>query len=198
MQCWTIETTKQGPFGCEVDNLIRVQDCLLMESSNGDPVYWYGGAEMIIQRWPMNKIHVPKSTAFLSSDLPGRYGNVLERYFISSLGVAIYVYAETPLYVSVFANDQICLEAAYETDDVQPVGPGYLRPNEEELLETLKLTYAVCLGPSTAEVHQAMTDPNNGFIKRPTSLPDLKMMQDPIWSTWARYSWTILSTFCLI
>ena len=157
-----------------------------MQTEGGEPVYWYGGAEMVVQKWPINGIHVPRSTVFLSSDLPGRYGNVLERYYISSLGVAIYVYPETPLYVSMLANNKICLEAAYQSDDIQPVGPGYLKPNDENLWEIMKLQYAVCIGSSTSAVHQSMTSPNRGFIKRPSFLPDLKMMQDPIWSTWAR------------
>uniref|UniRef100_H2YJT3 Glycoside hydrolase family 31 N-terminal domain-containing protein n=1 Tax=Ciona savignyi TaxID=51511 RepID=H2YJT3_CIOSA len=146
------------------------KDCLAMNTSSGDAVYWYGGAEMIAQKWPINKINMKHGAAYLSSDLPKRYGNVLERYYLSSKGVAVFVDSDVPLYVAIEPDIEICLEATYDKSNL-----------------STRLSYTVCVGADPKTVHQYMTRVGGGFIKRPTQLPDLRMMQDPIWSTWARY-----------
>ena len=187
VQCWTVESQLIKDARCFSNNTVRVRDCLSMASSTGSPVYWFGGAEMISQQWPINGLNLQNPTAFLSSDLPLRHGNVLERYYLSSLGVALYVDPSVPLYVSIIPNKQICLESTYDPSGRQHfVGPGYLKPLNETNRVQLRLSYVVCVGDSVAAVHQTMTNLNNGVIKRPSQLPDLKMMQDPIWSTWAR------------
>jgi len=136
---------------------------------------------MVSQKWPMNNVSLKRGAPFLSSDLPQRIGNVLERYFISSRGAALYVDPDVPLHVTVLPNDAICLEASY--DDYWLVGPGYLSDRDNP---QTSLFYTVCVGEDAKSVQQRMTDKDNGFIRRPSDLPDLKMLQYPIWSTWAR------------
>ncbi|XP_002125217.2 myogenesis-regulating glycosidase-like [Ciona intestinalis] len=180
IQCYEISTERGGSKSCLSDK-VEVKDCLAMNTTNEDHVFWYGGAEMITQKWPLNEINMKRGAAFLSSDLPKRYGNVLERYFLSSNGVAVYINQDAPLYVSIDLNQGICLEASYDKSSL--VGPTFLYDDGH----STKLSYTVCIGKDPKTVHQFMTRLNGGFIARPTQLPDLKMMQDPIWSTWARY-----------
>lgn len=158
-----------------------LEDCISMKTESMDKVHWFGGAEMISQSWPLNDMRLEAGAPFLSSDLPTRYGNVLERYYISSLGSAVFVDPDVALHISVYPNEKLCLSASF--DDTRIVGPGFLK---EENRNSIELSYVVCMAEDSKTVHQAMTNRETGFISRPTALPDLKMMQDPIWSTWAR------------
>lgn len=140
MQCWSVEIRRKKSSQCSLNDTFQVKECLSMTTSSGNPVYWFGGAEMVTQRWPINNLKLPNPTVFLSSDLPQRHGNVLESYYLSSLGAAVYVPPDVPLYVSILSNNQICLESTYEPSGFQQrVGPAYNKPtttneNDEELL----------------------------------------------------------------
>lgn len=51
-------------------------------------VFWYGGASVQAQNWPINNASVSMQP-FVTSDLradPSGYGSVLERYFLGSTG----------------------------------------------------------------------------------------------------------------
>uniref|UniRef100_H2YWD7 Glycoside hydrolase family 31 N-terminal domain-containing protein n=1 Tax=Ciona savignyi TaxID=51511 RepID=H2YWD7_CIOSA len=133
---------------------------------------WFGGAEMYYQDWPINDWSKQMSF-FLSGDMfsdPQQYGSVLERYWISSQGVALYVQPNIPLHVST-EKQHICFKGAY----TQPYKQ--INPSATELLK-----YTVCLSDTPQQSHQAIMQK---YFKRPTGLPD--EMIKPIWSTWARY-----------
>ena len=150
------------------------KDCVKVKSSS-----WYGGSETFVQKWPLNRHDIP-SSPYLTTDLPKHFGNVLERYFLSSEGVSIYFPDEIPLYVSLVDNDRICFESKYT--EVR-FGPSY----KNETAGDLELSYRVCVGENPKMIHQFATSKiSEGFIPRPQSLPDVKVFQYPIWSTWAR------------
>lgn len=140
-------------------------DCFPMTGS------WYGGAQMYQQYWPLNSWDKHMSF-FLTGDMfsdPQQYGSVVERYWLNSDGVAIYVKPEVPLHVST-ERGQLCLKG----HDVEPYKP-----------DMTYLNYVVCMSDSAQKTHRAILDLD--FIARPEGLPDLRMMKSPIWSTWARY-----------
>lgn len=147
--------------------------------NHNNEIFWYGGSELYTQKWPINNTSKTVADTYLSTDLPWRYGNVLERYWLSSFGVAIFVYDDIPLSVGITKNDRISLKVSYNV--TQLFGFSY-QPN---LDSSTKLRYAVCIGPDTLSTHKVML---RGFINRPALLPDLRMIKDPIWSTWARSS----------
>nr|XP_018667420.1 myogenesis-regulating glycosidase-like [Ciona intestinalis] len=145
---------------------------------------WFGGAEMYDQSWPINSWYKEMSF-YLSGDMfsdPQQFGSVLERYWLSSQGVALYVEPRIPLHVSV-EKQQICFKGAY----IEPY-----KPKKSPAEPILK--YTVCLSDSPQRAHAAILQK---YFKRPTSIPDLRMIRSPIWSTWARYKVGINETVVL-
>ncbi|KAK4303288.1 hypothetical protein Pmani_024673 [Petrolisthes manimaculis] len=156
-------------------SLVELKDCVLLEG------HWYGGGQQITQPWPIES--TPRDeTAFVTGDMLQKrflwYGGVTEAYWISSLGVAVRVEDGTPLFVSLPDNDnntvadELCLAARHE----QPFAASPTAP--------LTLNYYLCSADDVRMVHEA-TFPK--FFSLPEGIPDARMIQDPIWSTWAEY-----------
>ena len=88
------------------------EHCLLMQDSKEDREFlWFGGPELFVQMWPLNKVDI-FSAPFLTTDLPELYGNVLERYFLSSSGAGVFVDDTSSLFVSHLSNREICFEVS--------------------------------------------------------------------------------------
>ncbi|XP_053655548.1 myogenesis-regulating glycosidase isoform X3 [Cherax quadricarinatus] len=156
-------------------NLTELKDCVSLEG------HWYGGGEQVFQPWPIEK-EPRDETAFITADMlqnPSRwYGGLTEAYWISSIGVAVRVEETTPLFVSVpdydddTVADELCLAARQE----QPYVAAPYSP--------LTLDYFLCSAEDVRKVHEASYPK---FFSLPESVPDARMMEEPIWSTWAQY-----------
>lgn len=171
----------RGGLGdCSDAQNLEVEDCFMMHDEYFDEVYWYGGAESYAQVWPINAKSPSVSSEYTSSDIPWRFGNVLERYWLSSRGVYIYVPAEIPLHVKVHPNLKICLRSSFIGSKFR--GASY---SQEFFNSSTELRYTVCIADDINSAHKLALDTN--VIDRPRQLPDLRMIQHPIWSTWARY-----------
>ncbi|CAH1250756.1 KIAA1161 [Branchiostoma lanceolatum] len=162
----------------------RPVDCFMVDSA-----HWYGGPEMYQQRWPINNgsgVLQPYITndfrlRNFPPDTPAEnftaYGNVAERFFFSSKGVAIVVDDVTPLHVSInqSGDGKLCLMANYTSDYPGYPSPGGRRP---------VLQYTVCSGRNALDIHEHMY---SRFYGRLNAVPDTRMLEFPVWSTYARY-----------
>ncbi|XP_072031554.1 LOW QUALITY PROTEIN: myogenesis-regulating glycosidase-like [Amphiura filiformis] len=155
-------------------------DCVLFNHKHTiSKPHWYGGGEIHDMQWPMENIDIPMKP-FVSQDLMQMrepIGSVIERYWLNSLGVAVLVDEETPLHVSVNEknSEEMCFKSQYINSPYQ---------NPEQKYPTLK--YTLCVGKDMRTTHEFVI---NKYFAHPKikEVPDERMFQYPIWSTWARY-----------
>lgn len=144
---------------------------------NLSPYYWYGGHESYDEPyWPINNQtfdYKPYVTGY-----PDGWAAVVERYWLSTAGIALYVSQDVALHVQhVNQNDQnqICLMADVTVTPYKYTPMAYADNS---------LTYDLCTGPDMVTLHTYMI---NNYIGKPKSVPDLQMFMYPVWTTWSYY-----------
>ena len=155
-------------------------DCISLKG-----VHWYGGSELLEQRWP-SSLQSVNMKPFLAGDLlqnrsANVYGSVLGRMWISSSGVGLYIYNDVPLHVSLNedADRLLCLKADYATD-------GGLYQQGRGQLPILK--YTMCQTENAVQAYHSIM---KRYYKLPKGIPDERMFKFPIWSTWAQYKMNV-------
>ena len=103
------------------------------------------------------------------------FGNVCERYWLSSLGLAIYVDPLAPLFVSMNKEN---LEFFSE----------YRTPYRQNQLIPHRFQYKILQHSNMRELHLTMI---GRHIGKPIGIPDQRMLIEPIWSTWAQFKQNI-------
>lgn len=148
-------------------------DCFDLEGT-----HWFGGSELYRQEWPLEKASIDMMPYLPSDTILGIgqgkrvYGTVLERYWFTSSGVAVLVNESVPLHVSVNASGdgQLCLKADYHDYPSTSV--------------PLHMSYKICVGDNAKDIHQFVL---KEFFQHPVDIPDVRMMKEPVWSTWAQF-----------
>lgn len=138
---------------------------------------------MYTQTWPLQKAEVPMqpyvsndiSMKKLSTGAQNVFGNVVERYWMNSNGVALIVDSSIPLHVSVNESGSklLCIRSDYKN---------YPYPNVDFEVPILK--YKICKDENLKKIHQYVTDKH---LELPSELPSLAIIKSPVWSTWGKY-----------
>ena len=144
-------------------------DCFLIGQD-----HWYGGAEILNDRWTIEK-GPTRMQHYLSNDIGmvrDGWGNVLERYWLSSKGVSITVDDEVPLNVGVNIS-RLCFKGDYFNTTYQ--NPDHLRPY---------LKYRVCLSQDVLAAHLFIASRQFTPAKQ---IPNKLLFEKPVWSSWAQF-----------
>lgn len=145
-----------------------VNDCIDLATKSN--VNWYGGNQQRFQYYPIQKM-THKHNSYVTKEDQNQA--ITERYWLNSNGVFIHVDNDAPLFI-----------------DQNNEHPGFLCLQAKRALPydiyhtTFDFTYHVGIGLDARAAHmQAVAK----FLGKPVGHPDEKMVQQPVWSTWARY-----------
>lgn len=132
-------------------------------------MHWFGGPQMFHQYWPIEKLKL-NDYSYLTKQEDNV--GVAERYWLQSRGAFIYIDDKIPLFIDQNVNgDKLCFKAENKL-------PYNVRN------ERVELSYHIGIGKNPKEAHMKAVE---SFLKKPTGIPDRRMVEQPIWSTWARY-----------
>lgn len=127
------------------------------------------------QRWPIETGSQYDDFPFLpGGDQDGYDESLVERYWLTSNGVAIKADDSIPLHVTWnrHGDGNMCLISNY-------TGPYRLTDSALPLLK-----YHICQSNDLMSIHMAMAAK---FFAKPEGIPDTQMLISPVWSTWAKY-----------
>ncbi|XP_062619139.1 myogenesis-regulating glycosidase-like [Saccostrea cucullata] len=149
------------------------QDCISLRGA-----IWYGGGEMYDQKWPLRDVSIPLQP-YLPNDLMYKtkynkpagniFGNVIERFWLSTKGVGIVVDSSVPLFVSMNTSNSNLLCFTTSSDHPRyPAGQSHV------------LKYTICKKKNIKEVYELM---QKRHFESPKDKPSLDLMQFPVLST---------------
>ncbi|XP_045776042.1 myogenesis-regulating glycosidase-like [Maniola jurtina] len=132
---------------------------------------WYGGPEQKEQYWPIQNSKIEKYS-IISKEADN--SAVSERYWVNSKGWYVYISPEAPLFVDHhnILDNHICF--------VAEVAAPYSSQRRHNVLK-----YDLWFFDNPKQAHQHAVDT---YLGKPSGIPDYRMIQYPVWSTWARYS----------
>lgn len=139
----------------------EIRDCYQLV----DDTQWYGGPQRSFQQWPMQNMHLalsPYTTNFV----------LVERYWLSSHGIYLFVSERDPLFVD--QNNALAKHLCLIAMNQDPY------PHRDKIT----LTYTIGVFEDVKSAHKNVISEK---IKRPNEHPNPALVEHPIWSTWARY-----------
>jgi hypothetical protein len=153
-----------------LNDAIAPTDCYDLSQPND---HWYGGGQTAESAWPLEKGNHDFAPFITGRVDKHEYGNVLERYFISSKGAAIIVDDATPLYVSISGvdNKELCLRAKY--DDFAYVN---------RLMKTAQLNYSICTSSDMFKLHSNLVENALWDGLKPDDMNVINsLLTEPLW-----------------
>lgn len=136
-------------------------------------LYLYGGAEHTHLKWPIDKLNYKHNSYVTKTEF---YQAVLESYWLTSNGYYIYVDEAVPLFISLNPEKRSFRLMA------RNAAP-YMKRNSDTILN---LTVCKLKNVKLAQEHAIQH-----VLGTPASVPDLRRVINPIWSTWVRYKGNI-------
>ncbi|KAJ9587298.1 hypothetical protein L9F63_019174 [Diploptera punctata] len=155
------------------NDTVTVRSCISLQGEQ-----LYGGPIRGTQYWPSQNNTISESPYVTGL---GSFGGIIEPYWLTSSGKMYFVPPNVPLFVSQ-NESQLCFSSKIK-DPYLADGSGKV---------TLK--YFVCSGRDVKSMHMYGIQ---SFLQIPLDIPDERMFQHPVWSTWARYKRFIFTNIIL-
>lgn len=160
----------------------EVEQCNCFELEDAT---WYGGGISTgTNEWPLEKSSFQKRL-FVSGDIhdPSGFGPVLERYWLSSKGVALFMREPFAVQISFNSFDsllnrtdgQLCIHS-YNSGD---------RHSKETTTTHANLSYSICVANDARQVHSIALPQSIGVKRRNGRPPPRQLFEEPVWSTWS-------------
>lgn len=133
--------------------------------------HWFGGPERFQQAWPIEKLNLSNFANVLQED---QWGAVVEPYWLNSAGAYIFVDERVPLFINqntATTQNKVCFSAKLASP----------YPSSRRRV-ILHYTIAVQENARSAHLHAV-----NNFLGKPTGHPNYRIIERPIWSTWAKF-----------
>ena len=147
-----------------------LEDCYSLHGA-----HWYGGGSYHDQQWTVERLNAQMVPYLTGNASTGKYpyGKILNRYWLSSKGVGVYLDPGSPLWVSINSSgdNRLCFRSAYED------GPYW----QAKAYAPVHLNYTMCAGPNMRAVHWYMTHTLFDFPKKPPTERSLKLISNPTW-----------------
>ncbi|XP_013183848.2 myogenesis-regulating glycosidase [Amyelois transitella] len=144
---------------------LRLEDCIAFGSK-----HWYAGPMQVNQLYPIEQAPQVYAPSVIRED---DNGAIMERYWLNSAGEYVFVHPQVPLFIDYnnLLDNHLCFGA-------QIVEPYSSRRNHTEL------SYDFWILPDVKRAHMHAIET---YLGKPSGVPDFRMVQHPIWSTWAQF-----------
>lgn len=153
------------------ENIVSTSQPMDCVSLNIGHSHWYGGPEDRHQYWPIER-QVFTNYSYLTKE--DHNAGIAERYWLNSDGVFFFVEDETPLFInqnSLGYENKLCFSAISSL------------PYDVRVSQT-NFIYHIGKASNAKAAHMYAVQT---LLGHPTQFPDERMVQYPIWSTWALY-----------
>lgn len=154
ISCYNVHWTSLA-----MDTVLR--DCISLKNAN-----WYGMGLQRGLQWPLRVTPGDSSHPLVTGDgVEEMFGGVIDRYWLSSDGVAVHADPDVPLFVSI-SKDYLCLESRSDQDF--PYQISY----------PISLKYTICTGKDMRTLHKDMMLSYRSIL---TDTSGTVFLMSPIW-----------------
>lgn len=151
---------------CQSLNYSSSKEHLLRANFDIKNIHLYGGAEHKSLKWPVDKMTYERNSYVTKTN---HYQAILEPYWLTSNGYYVYVGNGVPLFIS---------QASGIFELIAENQPPYRKK------DAVALNFTVC---KLHDARRAQEHAIQHFLGKPLTVPDVRRVSQPIWSTWVRY-----------
>lgn len=162
-----------------LDPAVNPQDCFDWTAPKRG--HWYGAGQIRGMAYPLEQGRGLEPSAFVTGDIDRGhpFGNVLKRYFINSKGASVSVDSETPLYVSIEADNnglkrkEMCFTAKHDA---------FAFVNRRDAIPLPQLNYTICANDNMRQLHALTAEKFLWDGLRPDELQAVhSLLTEPVW-----------------
>ncbi|XP_055953812.1 myogenesis-regulating glycosidase-like [Argiope bruennichi] len=154
LSCYNVHWTSLS-----METILR--DCIALKNA-----HWYGMGLQRGLQWPLRSTPGDQSHPLVTGDgVEEMFGGIIDRYWLSSDGVAVQADSDVPLYVTI-KKDYLCLESRRDKDFPY------------QITNPIVLKYTICTGKNMRTLHKEMMLNYRSLV---TDISGKVFLMSPIW-----------------